>query len=105
MSLDEAPAGNLMAFEIADLYDTLSLRFGHRKSATDPYKPTEFFKALFHTQDAPALIAPRFDGMPAPFADYFADLTAQVYAKIEETVLASVWRRAKVTTNGVLVRD
>jgi hypothetical protein len=99
MSLDEAPAGNLMAFEIADLYDTLSERFGNNKNKT------EFFKKLFHTQEGPALIAPRFAGMPTPFAGYFADLTAQVYRKIEETVLASVWRPGKVTAGGVLVRD
>jgi hypothetical protein len=99
MSLDEAPAGNLMAFEIADLYDTLSDRFGNHK------KKTDFFKKLFHTQEGPALLAPRFVDMPAPFDAYFASLTAQVYRKIEETVLASVWRPAKVTPNGVLVRD
>jgi hypothetical protein len=99
MSLDEAPAANLMAFEIADLYDTLSKRFGNHKNKT------EFFKKLFHTQDGLALLAPRFAGMPAPFASYFADLTAQVYRKIEETVLASVWRPGKVTPAGVLVKD
>src|SRR5581483_2076663 len=44
-------------------------------------------------------------GVPVPFAGYFADLTAQVYRKIEETVLASVWRSGKVMPGGVLVRD
>jgi hypothetical protein len=105
MSLDEAPAGNLMAFEIADLYDTLALRFGHRKTTNDPYKSTEFFKALFHTQEGPALLTPYLATLPDPFASYFADLAAQVYHKIEETVLASVWRPGKVTPGGVLVRD
>jgi hypothetical protein len=99
MSLDEAPTGNLMAFEIADLYDTLSERFGNHKNKTD------FFKTLFHTQQGPALIAPRFADMPAPFADYFTELTPMVYHKIEETVLTSVWRPGKVTPGGVLVKD
>jgi hypothetical protein len=99
MSLDEAPAGNLMAFEIADLYDTLSERFGNHKNKAG------FFKKLFDTQEGPALLRSRFAGMPAPFASYFADLSAQVYRTIEETVLASVWRPGKVTPGGVLVRD
>jgi hypothetical protein len=99
MSLDEAPAANLMAFEIADLYDSLSERFDNHKNKT------EFFKKLFHTKDGPALLIPRFGGLPAPFADYFADLTTRTYAEIEETVLASVWRPGKVTASGVLVRD
>src|SRR5262249_43990549 len=48
---------------------------------------------------------PRFAGLPAPFDGYFTDLTAQVYRKVEETVLASVWRPGKVTASGVMVRD
>jgi hypothetical protein len=99
MSLDEAPTANLTVFEIADLYDTLSERFGNHNNKT------EFFKTLFHTQDGPALIAPRLANLPVPFAAYFADLAVQVYRKIEETVLTSVWRSGKVTTNGVQVRD
>jgi hypothetical protein len=77
----------------------LSERFGNHKNKT------EFFKTLLHTQEGPALLAPRFAGMPAPFAGYFTDLTAQIYRKIEETVLASVWRPGKVTAAGVMVRD
>jgi hypothetical protein len=99
MSLDEAPTGNLMVFEIADLYDTLSERFGNHKNKT------EFFKKLFNTEEGPALVTPRFAGMPPPFDSYFTDLTLQVYRKIEETVLASVWRQGKLTPAGVLVRD
>ncbi len=99
MSLDEAPVANLLAFEIADLYDTLSERFGNHAN-----KP-EFFKRLFNTQEGPALIGTRLAGLPAPFGPYLADLTAQVYDRIEQTVLTSVWRAAKVTPNGVMVRD
>jgi hypothetical protein len=99
MSLDEAPTANLTVFEIADLYDTLSERFRNHKG------PSEFFKKLFHTKDGPALITLRLAGVPVPFAGYFADLTAKVYAKVEETVLASVWRQGKLTPGGVLVRD
>jgi hypothetical protein len=99
ISLDEAPAGNLMSFEIADLYDTLSERFGNHN------KKTDFFKKLFHTEEGPALLVPRLAAMPSPFDAYFADLARQVYDKIEETVLASVWRPGKLTPGGVLVRD
>jgi hypothetical protein len=99
MSLDEAPAANLMVFEIADLYDTHSERFGNHKGKT------EFFKKLFHPADGPALITPTFGGLPPPFADYFASVTTHVYRKLEETILASIWRRDKVTAKGVLVRD
>lgn len=99
MSLDEAPSANLTVFEIADLYDSLSERFGNHSDKTT------LFKRLFNTQAGPALVAPRFAGLPAPFGDYLAGVTAEVYRKVEETVLASVWRKSKVTSAGVLVRD
>jgi hypothetical protein len=99
MSLDEAPTANLSVFEIADLYDTLSERFGNHKNKT------AFFKKLFNPQEGPALIAPRFASLPGPFTRYFAQLTNEVYATIEKTVLASVWRAGKVTPGRVLVRD
>lgn len=99
MSLDVAPTANLMAFEIADLYDTLSMRLRNTTNETD------FFKLLFDTQAGPARIRLHTAAMPAPFADYFADVATRVYRKIEQTVVASVWRACKVTPAGVLVRD
>ena len=72
MSLDVAPMANLMGFEIADLYDTLSLRF--KNTSQD----TEFFKELFHTKNAPARIGKLLASMPTPFASYFADVSARV---------------------------
>jgi hypothetical protein len=83
---------------LALAYDTLSERLGNHGDKTG------FFKRLFHTRDGPALIAPRSAGMPPPFYAYFADPTRAVYARMEEAVLASVWRRSKVTAAGVLVR-
>ncbi len=105
MSLDEAPAGNLMVFEIADLYDTLSERFENRKTNGNLFQKMEFFKTFFDTQEGPAMIAPRFAHLPTPFDKYLSDLTMQVYGKIEETVLRSVWLSSKVTPQGVLVRN
>ena len=100
MSLDEAATGNLMAFEIADLFDTLQVvRLGNTT------QDIEFFNTLFNPVDAPARIARSTAGMPAPFAAYFADVAAEVYRKIQETVVASVWLRDKVTPAGILVRD
>jgi len=99
MSLDEAPTANLMGFDIADLYDTISRRLGNTKN------DIEFFKMLFNTQDAPLRITQHISGMPAPFADYFSGVAKHVYEMIEKTVVGSVWRSGKVTANGILVRD
>jgi hypothetical protein len=99
MSLDLAPMANLMGFEIADLYDTLSVRF--RNSAPD----AGFFKNIFHTKDAPTRIGKLLAGMPQPFAGYFADVAARVYGKIEEAVRASVWRNSKITATGIMVQN
>lgn len=105
MSLDEAPAANLTAFEIADLYDTLSTRFRNRKASGAAYQAVEFFKTLFHPHNGPQILVPRFGGMPPPFAEYFTALTNVVYQKIEQTVKDSIWRSSKITPTGVLVRD
>jgi hypothetical protein len=83
MSLDEAGTGNLMVFEIADLFDTLSRRLGN--TAQD----TEYFKMLLNPAEAPPRIARCTGGAPAPFADYFAEVATLVYRKIQETVLES----------------
>jgi hypothetical protein len=100
MSLEEALTAKLMAFEIADLYDTLSERLQGRTGKT------VFFKRLFHTQDGPALLSPLLGRLPSPFGDYLRDLTAELYAKVEQALLDSVWVRSKVTANReVVVRN
>jgi hypothetical protein len=99
MSLDEAHAAKLMVFEIADLYDGLSDRFRNHKNKT------EFFKSLFHTTNGPGLVGPRLDTLPAPFGGYLCAVAGQVYRKIEDVVLASVWVKAKRTPRGILVRS
>jgi len=106
MSLDDAPAGNLMVFEIAELYDGLSERFGNCKpNSAIQFQKAEFFKTLFDTQEGPSLITPPFADLPSPFDRYFSNLASDVYQKIEQTVLDSIWVRSKVTPNGILVRD
>src|SRR5262249_17359811 len=60
MSLEEAGTARLMAFEVADLYDTLS----HLFQGTPR---TDFFKSLFHPVEAPALLRARLGRLPAPF--------------------------------------
>jgi hypothetical protein len=99
MSMDVAPMANLMAFEIADLYDTLSRRLGNTTSDAD------FFRILFDPSDGPGRIGRHTAGLPEPFAKYFADVATRVYGRIAETVVDSIWRAGKVTTAGVLVRD
>jgi hypothetical protein len=105
MSLDEAPTANLSAFEIADLYDTLSMRFGNKKNATDLYRNTEFFKALFHPVQGPQILGPGLAGLPGPFARYFTEVADKVYQQLGQTVMNSVWNRGKVRPDGILVRD
>jgi hypothetical protein len=105
MSLDDAPTGDLMGFEVADLYDGLSERFRNCKADGVRFQKTEFFKTLFDTQEAPALLVPRLVQLPQPFGAYFTDLATEAYRKIEETVIGSVWPSSKVQQGGVLVRN
>ena len=99
MSLDVANHANLMRFEIADLYDTLSVRLGN--SSND----TGFFKSLFNTNEVPKRIRNLLGQLPAPFDSYFPDVADKAYRKIEETVVASVWRKQKVSAAGIIVRN
>ncbi|MGL4554259.1 MAG: hypothetical protein ACRC33_24105 [Gemmataceae bacterium] len=105
MSLDEAPTANLMAFDVADLYDTLGVMFRHRDGSGKAYGPADFFKSLFNPQEGPRLLAGRLAMLPEPFAGHFSGVAATAYAALERTVLGSVWRKGKVTGGGVMVRD
>jgi len=98
MSLDDAPTANLMVFEIADLYDSLSERFGNHVGFT------EFFKTLFHPVDGLGLLAPQYATIPSPVGPYLANLAAEVYRRIEEVVGASVWVQSRRSPEGVKVR-
>jgi len=99
MSLDVAPMANMMSFEIADLFDTLSVLLKNTKNETD------FFKTLFNTKNAPETIGLRLASMPPPFAEYFSEMAKTTYQKIEDTVKKSIWRKGKVTPSGILVRS
>lgn len=98
MTLEEAGTAKFMAFEVAELYDTLSHLFQGTGS-------TDFFKDLFHPANAPALLRPQLARLPEPFRTDLPALADRLYHTIQETVVRSVWLRAKVTATDVLVRD
>ena len=75
------------------------MRHGNTSSDSD------FFKTLFHTKNAPALIRKSLKSMPHSFAEYFAGVADEVYAALESTVVSSVWRRSRVVPEGVLVQS
>jgi hypothetical protein len=98
MSLEDVGTARFMVFEVAELYDTLSERF--RRSGS-----TEFFKDLLHPVEGPAILRDRLALLPAPFGHDLPALADQLYQKIQEAVIGSVWLRSKVTDSHVMVRD
>jgi hypothetical protein len=98
MSLEEVGTAKLMAFDVADLYDTLS-------QMLQGTRPTDFFKDLFHPAYGPALLRGRLGQLPPPFGSDLPALADQLYRQIQQTVIESVWLRSKVTPSDVLVRD
>jgi hypothetical protein len=98
MSLEEAGTAKLMTFEVAELFDTLSLLFRGTL-------PTDFFKDLFHPVEGPALLRSRLARLPPPFDADLPALADRMYQEIQQTVIDSVWLRTKVTPSDVLVRD
>jgi hypothetical protein len=98
MSLEEVGTTRFMAFEVADLYDMLSHLFQGTPT-------TDFFKDLFHPVGGPALLRDRLAQLPAPFGTDLPALVDQLYQRIQQTIIGSVWLQAKVTASNVLVRD
>jgi hypothetical protein len=47
---------------------------------------------------------PPWEALPAPFGRDLADLAGELYRKIEDTVIDSVWLKPKVTPQGIMVR-
>jgi hypothetical protein len=76
----------------------MSQRFGNTGAQTD------FFKRLFHPTNAPVLLRDRLGRLPAPFGDKMRELAEELYRKIQQTIVGSVWLRSKVTDQGVTVK-
>jgi hypothetical protein len=99
MSLEEVGTAKHLAFEVAELYDGMSMLFGNHAN------PSDFFKHLFHPQEGPALLRDRLRLLPGPFGTELPTVAEQLYGRIEETVVNSVWLKSKVAADGVLVRS
>ena len=98
MSLEEVGTAKHLVFETADLYDGLSKLFGNHS------EDTGFFKQLFHTETGPTILRNRLGQLPAPFGPELSELAGHLYHRIENTVINSIWRKSKVTQQGVMVR-
>ena len=98
MSLEEAGTAKHQVFEIAELYDGLSKLFRNHSDAAG------FFKQLFHTETGPVVLRDRLGQLPAPFGPKLSVLADHLYDRIEDTVINSIWRKSKVTPQGVMVR-
>ncbi|HEV2970536.1 MAG TPA: hypothetical protein VGY55_11250 [Pirellulales bacterium] len=99
MSLQEVGTAKQLVFEVADLYDGLSQLFGNHSGGAG------YFKQLFNTEQGPSLLADRLRQLPAPFDTELTAWSEQIYRRIEDTIVGSVWFKSKVTPQGVLVRD
>src|SRR5205085_11148077 len=75
MTIEDPGTARQFVFEAAELYDAMSDFFGHAG-------PAEFFKRLFDTAAAPALLADRLRILPSPFGPALAELTSAAYARI-----------------------
>jgi hypothetical protein len=98
MSINEISSSKGATFEVADLYDTMSLLLKKMPS-------TEFYKLLFNTSDGSNFVRAELSPLPEPFRSYFQDLSTKLYGEIEKAILDSVWFKPKVTTAGVAVRN
>jgi hypothetical protein len=98
MSLEEVGTAKHLVFEVAELYDGMSMLFGNNTGAGS------FFKRLFDTQQGPDLLRDRLGQLPGLFGVELPTLADQLYRRIESIVIDSVWLKAKVTQQGILVR-
>ncbi len=98
MSLAEAGAAKLMAFDVAEVYDGLSKMLGGHADGS------AFFKRLFDTAEGPAAIRGPLGTLPPPFGTDLPALAGRLYGRIEDAVIESVWLKAKVSAGGVMVR-
>jgi hypothetical protein len=99
ISLEEHGSATFLAFEVAELYDTLSLRFKNHKQSTD------FFKRLFDTSQGPAMLGHRLALLPEPYQDDLPLLVEALYKTIEEKIIGSIWVKEKIRPDGIVVRD
>lgn len=98
MAATDLGTGKNSAFEIADLFDTLSMRFGKAAS-------TQMFKRLFNPVEASTLLCDQLSKIPGPVGTYLCSFTQQCYATLQSAVYDSVWLKSKAQSNHVLVRD
>lgn len=86
-----------LTFQIADLYETLALRFGRIKNETD------FFKDLFNPSTGCGMISSRLQRIEGVGAD-LAKTCDAVYADIRDVAINSIWKKSKVDPSRTFVR-
>jgi hypothetical protein len=99
MSLEESGTAKTMAFEVADLYETLARRLDSKQ------QDGEFFKILFHPREGLRRVTESLARLPALFAGALTAFAERSYRRLQEAGIASVWMRSKVTDQAVLVRN
>ncbi len=89
-----------LVFEVADLYDSLSERWGHTAK-----KSTQFFKDLFKVKQAATNLKQILAVVPGTVGSYVRTLVDTLYLELEEKTVKSVWRskNISVTPPGILV--
>lgn len=98
MAAPDLGTGKNTTFEIADLFDTLSMRFGSIPA-------TQMFKRLFNPVEAPNLLCDQFALIPDPIGSYLCSFARERYATLQSGIYNSVWLKAKAHNNHVLVRN
>jgi hypothetical protein len=97
MSHTEPTAARSFAFEVADLLGELAARH-------QGVKPASFTKRLLNPAEGPGLLRPCLARLPTPFADYFSSHAGELYARVENAAIDSVWVRSRVSADGVRVK-
>jgi hypothetical protein len=86
--------------EIADIIEAQRCYWANTKP------DASWFKSMFHPVDGLALIRNALSAIPPPFGEYFCEMAAGLYKHLQETVMASVYVKSKITPSGsVLVKS
>lgn len=97
LATQEPPVGKFVAFEVADLLDTLATAFSKRKEG-------ETFKLLFNPDEGQACIKACVKGVPEDARALLDSMTEALYRELRETVRSSIWVRGKLHDDTVLVK-
>ncbi|WP_417745376.1 hypothetical protein [Rosistilla oblonga] len=92
----DAAASKAIVFEVADIFSAIAARFGIVNGDAD------FFKKLFNPTEGFVLIKDALRSIDG-IGGRLLTMAAKIYEDLRKSIVASVWNRSRVTSNGILV--